>query len=53
MSIELWRTRPYTNPLNQVIDRLFEQTFTPFTAGGHADGGQHRLPVAACECLGD
>jgi hypothetical protein len=33
MSIELWRTRPYTNPMSQVIDRLFEQAFTPFYNG--------------------
>jgi HSP20 family protein len=55
MSIELWRTRPYTNPLSQVIDRLFEQTFTPFTAGGSADGGStgyQSLPVNVWETEG-
>ena len=55
MSIELWRTRPYTNPLSQVIDRLFEQTFTPFTAGGPADGGStgyQSLPVNVWETDG-
>jgi HSP20 family protein len=55
MSIELWRTRPYTNPLSQVIDRLFEQTFTPFTAGGLADGGStgyQSLPVNVWETEG-
>jgi HSP20 family protein len=52
MSIELWRTRPYTNPISQVLDRLFEQTFTPFTAGGSADGGStgyQSLPVNVWE----
>jgi HSP20 family protein len=52
MSIELWRTRPYSNPLSHVIDRLFEQTFTPFTAGGPADGGStgyQSLPVNVWE----
>jgi len=52
MSIELWRTRPYTNPLSQVIDRLFEQTFVPFTTGGQADGGStgyQSLPVNVWE----
>ncbi len=48
MSIELWRTRPATNPLSQVLDQLFEQSFAPFTAGGSADGGStgyQSLPV--------
>ena len=48
MSIELWSTRPYS----QVIDRLFEQTFTPFTAAGGADGGNtgyQSLPVNVWE----
>jgi HSP20 family protein len=52
MSIELWRTRPATNPLGQVLDRLFEQTFTPFTAGRPADGGStayQSLPVNVWE----
>ena len=52
MSIELWRTRPYTNPLSQVIDRLFDQAFAPFTTGGSADGGStgyQSLPVNVWE----
>jgi HSP20 family protein len=52
MSIELWRTRPYTNPLSQVIDRMFEQTFVPFTTAGPADGGStgyQSLPVNVWE----
>jgi HSP20 family protein len=52
MSIELWRTRPYTNPLSQVIDRMFEQTFVPFTTGSQADGGStgyQSLPVNVWE----
>ena len=52
MSIELWRTRPATNPISQVLDRLFEQSFAPFTAGGSADGGStgyQSLPVNVWE----
>ncbi len=52
MSIDLWRTRPATNPFSQVLDRLFEQTFTPFTAGSAADGGNtgyQSLPVNVWE----
>ena len=55
MSIELWRTRPYTTPLSQVIDRMFEQTFAPFTAGSPADGGStgyQSLPVNVWETEG-
>ena len=55
MSIELWRTRPYTNPLSQVIDRLFDQTCTPFATGGGADGGStgyQSLPVNVWETEG-
>lgn len=53
MSIELWRTtRPAINPLSQVLDRLFEQSFVPFTAAGPADGGStgfQSLPVNVWE----
>src|SRR5437016_11699937 len=55
MSIELWRTRPAINPLSQVLDRLFEQSFAPFTAGGSADGGStgyQSLPLNVCETEG-
>ena len=55
MSIEFGRTRPYSNPLGQVLDRLFEQTFAPFTAGGPADGGStgyQSLPVNVWETEG-
>ena len=48
MSIELWRTRPSTSPLSQVIDRMFEHAFAPFYNGGPADGGStgyQSLPV--------
>ena len=38
MSIEIWGTRPATDPLIQVLD-LFEQSFAPFTAAGPATGG--------------
>jgi HSP20 family protein len=52
MSIELWRTRPYSNPISQVIDRLFEQTFVPYATTGVADGGStgfQSLPVNVWE----
>jgi HSP20 family protein len=52
MSIEPWRTRPATNPLSQVLDRLFEQSFATFTAAGAADGGgtgYQSLPVNVWE----
>jgi HSP20 family protein len=52
MSIELWRTRPYTNPLSHVIDRMFEQAFAPFTAAAPTDGGStgyQSLPVNVWE----
>src|SRR5947207_1360677 len=52
MSIEPSRTRQYSNPLGQVIDRLFEQGFTPFSVGGSADGGSTgylSLPVNVWE----
>jgi HSP20 family protein len=52
MSIELWRTRPYTNPLGQALDRLFEQTFVPYGTAGLADGGStgyQSLPVNVWE----
>ena len=52
MSIELWRTRPYTNELSHIIDRMFEQTFVPFTSAGPANGGStgyQSLPVNVWE----
>jgi HSP20 family protein len=52
MSIELWRTRPYTYPVSQIIDRLFEQTFVPYATAGLADGGStgfQSLPVNVWE----
>jgi HSP20 family protein len=53
MSIELWRsTRPAINPLSQVLDRLFEQSFAPFTSAGVAEGGStgfQSLPVNVWE----
>jgi HSP20 family protein len=52
MSIEVWRTRPYTNPLSRVIDQLFEQTFVPYGTAGLADGGStgfQWLPVNVWE----
>jgi HSP20 family protein len=38
MSIEIWGTRPASNPLSQVLG-LFEQSFAPFTAAAPANGG--------------
>ena len=52
MSIELWRTRPYTNELSHVIDRMYEQTFVPFLSAGSANGGStgyQSLPVNVWE----
>jgi len=52
MSIELWRTRPYSNPISQLIDRLFDQTFVPYATPGVADGGStgfQSLPVNVWE----
>ena len=53
MSIGLWRTtRPAMTPLSQVLDRLFEQSFVPFTAAGPANGGStgfQSLPVNVWE----
>jgi HSP20 family protein len=54
MSIDLWRTRPYSysTPLQQVVDRLYEQTFAPFTGGNPSDGGStgfQSLPVNVWE----
>lgn len=52
MSIDFWRTRPYANPLSHVIDRMFEQTFAPFTTAGPTDGGStgyQSLPVNVWE----
>ena len=52
MSIDLWRTRPYTmTPLSQWVDRFFDQAFGPaYTAAG--DGGTtgfQSLPVNVWE----
>jgi HSP20 family protein len=52
MSIDLWRTRRATNPLSQVIDQMFEQTFVPYGKAGLADGGStgfQSLPVNVWE----
>jgi hypothetical protein len=52
MSIDLWRTRRAANPLNQVIDQMFEQTFVPYDTAGLSDGGStgfQSLPVNVWE----
>ena len=52
MSTELWRTRPYAQHLQHVVDGLYEQAFAPFTSGNPADGGStgfQSLPVNVWE----
>ena len=39
MAIDLWRTRPFTSPLSQMVDRMFEQAFTPFYTGSQPGNG--------------
>jgi HSP20 family molecular chaperone IbpA len=39
MAIDLWRTRPFTSPLSQMVDRMFEQAFTPFYTGSQSGNG--------------
>lgn len=52
MAIDLWRTRPYSlSTLNQAVDRLFEQAFTPSYGSGTNGGttGFQSLPVNVWE----
>jgi HSP20 family protein len=52
MSTELWRTRPYANHLQHIVDGLYEQAFAPFTSSNPADGGStgfQSLPVNVWE----
>jgi HSP20 family protein len=56
MSIEVWRTRRNaTNPLSQVLDSMFEQTFGPLIDGIVADGSSaafQSLPANVWETEG-
>ncbi len=50
MSMEIWRTRPYTtmSALSRAVDRLFDQAFTPLVTSTDSDGGStgfQTLPV--------
>lgn len=49
MTVEQWRTRPYT--LGEAINHLLEQAFISFngSAGASADAGFHSLPVNVWE----
>ena len=50
MAIDLWRTRPYSAPWTQAVDRLFEQAFGqhyPATEG--STSGYQSLPVNVFE----
>ena len=52
MSIDLWRTRPYTmSPLSQWVDRFFDQAFGPayMAAGDGGATGFQSLPVNVWE----
>jgi HSP20 family protein len=52
MSIDLWRSRQYSNPLSHVISQMFEQTFVPYGTAGPDDGGStgfKSLPVNVWE----
>jgi HSP20 family protein len=52
MSIEPWRTRAYAHLLQHIVDGTYERTFTPFTSGNVADGGNtgfQSLPVNVWE----
>ena len=49
MAIDLWRTRPFTSPVSQMVDRMFEQAFAPFYTnwqqGNGGSTGFQSLPV--------
>ena len=52
MAIDLWRTRPYTSPLSQWVDRFFDQAFGPAYStgdGGSTEAGFQSLPVNVWE----
>ena len=50
MAIDLWRTRPYTTPLSQWVDRVFDQAFGPtYTAADGGSSGVQSLPVNVWE----
>src|SRR5438552_3311622 len=46
MAIDLWRTRPMMGTtLGRVVDRLFDEAFTPFYAGRDGGGGTSQTGV--------
>ncbi len=52
MAIDLWRTRPYwsgwSTPVSHMVDRMFEQAFTPSGSSAGTNGGStgfQSLPV--------
>jgi HSP20 family protein len=53
MSIDVWRTRPYTTmntPMRQWVDRVFDDAFAPaYTAQGGNGAGFQSLPVNVWE----
>jgi HSP20 family protein len=55
MAIDLWRTRPFMNtPLGRVVDRLFDESLSPFYGGRDggsttAQTGVQSLPVTIWE----
>jgi HSP20 family protein len=55
MAIDLWRTRPMSNPMGRAVDRLFEEAFAPFYSGrdsgaaGTGQTGVQSLPVTIWE----
>jgi HSP20 family protein len=52
MAIDLWRTRPYTTPFSQLVDRVFDQALgQQYSAsdGGSGTAGFQSLPVNVWE----
>ncbi|MDQ6673527.1 MAG: Hsp20/alpha crystallin family protein [Chloroflexota bacterium] len=55
MAIDVWRTRPFTSPLGGVVDRMFEEAFTPFYGNWRSTGGTtgfQSLPINIWETDG-
>jgi len=52
MSIDVWRTRPYTTsntPLREWVDRVFDDAFAREAAEDQTQAGFHSLPVNVWE----
>jgi HSP20 family protein len=52
MSIDLWRTRPYSSfntPLRQWVDRVFDEAFTRENQAQNSSAGFQSLPVNVWE----